>query len=132
MKCCISGSFKKFYKEIVEAIDAFEAEGVTVLSPKKSRIVNPGEEFTFLESDGKATIFEIEEKHLNAIRNSDFLYVVNPRSYVGERVAQEIFYARALKKPIYSQETVKIEIVKDFVTATIPPKELARHLKNTP
>jgi len=78
VKCTISGSFRKFYTEIVKLIDEFNSLGIEVLSPKKSKILNPEEEFVVLESDSKdKNVKQSEEKHLEAIKNSDFLYICN-------------------------------------------------------
>jgi len=76
MKAAISGSFRKFYKEICAAYDIFEQNGITVLSPKKSRIINPDDEFVILETDPKGIkMKQLENKHLGAIADSDFLYL---------------------------------------------------------
>ena len=69
MYCSISGSFRKFYKEICQTHDIFEENGITVLSPKKSRIMNPDEKFIRLETDSpNKEIIEIENDHLGAIK----------------------------------------------------------------
>ena len=101
IKTVISGSFRKHYHEIKEMIDQFGRLGIEVLSPKKSNIVNPDDDFVILESDESDNIFFIENEHLSAIKKSDFLYVVNPGGYIGLTVALEMGYACANNKKIY-------------------------------
>lgn len=40
-KVTISGSFRKFYEQISQAMTVFGERQIDVLSPKKSKIVNP-------------------------------------------------------------------------------------------
>ena len=47
----ISGSFRKHYKEICVMIRNFESQGIQVLSPRHSVVINPGEDFVLLETD---------------------------------------------------------------------------------
>lgn len=44
----ISGSFRRYFDGISETVKAFEALGIDVLSPKASKLINPGEEFAVL------------------------------------------------------------------------------------
>lgn len=123
MKCVISGSFRKFYKEITRLIEEFDNLGVEVLSPKKSKIINPDDEFVLLETDSRgASIKQIEEDHLKAIRNSNFLYVCNPNGYVGNSATMEIGFAIANKIPIYSLEAINDLTLSQFVVVASPEK----------
>jgi ubiquitin C-terminal hydrolase len=47
----ISGSFRRYFDGISETVRVFEALGIDVLSPKASKVVNPGEEFAVLVTD---------------------------------------------------------------------------------
>ena len=117
MKCVISGSFRKFYPQIVQFIELFENSGVEVLRPTKSRIVNPGDEgkYALLESDKQKSVLEIEKGHLEAIRKADFLYICDPGGYVGIGTSMEIGYAYSLGKPIYASEKPEDETLAEFV-----------------
>lgn len=92
-KVVISGSFKKYYSEIVSCIEEFEKHNWLVLSPKNSKIINPESDFIILESDSNQSIKQIEDKHLDAIRDADILYVVNPEGYIGVSASFEIGWA---------------------------------------
>lgn len=72
-----------------------------------SKIINPEEQFIVLESDSKdKNIKQLEEEHLEAIKNSDFLYICNPQKYLGNSTIIEIGFAVANKKPIFSSEPI--------------------------
>ena len=101
-KCVIIGSFRKFYNNILELIQLFEIHGITILSPAKSKIVNPDDEFIILESNiinsDTPGIKHIEDDVLNAIKGCDFLYVFDPQGYVGNSTNFEIGFAKSEKK----------------------------------
>lgn len=120
MKTTISGSFRKHLDEILEVIAVFEKNGIDVLSPQHRSPKNPGEEFVLFEGEQTSDPKELEEIHLNAIKNSDFLYVVDPEGYVGNSAIMEVGYAKALGKPIYSLEEPRGFILKFFVQQKTP------------
>lgn len=129
LKCTISGSFRRFYKEICETRRVFEKNGIIVLSPAVSKIINPDEDFPLLETDKKdSTKKEIEDMHLKAIEESDFLYVVCPDGYIGNSTRFEIGYAHGKGIPIYSSNLPKDILLRDYVKRTLP-EELCNLLK---
>jgi len=115
MKCVISGSFRKFYNEIVATAEIFQKQGVEVLSPKISVIRNAGGEFVLLESDATDDIKTLEQAHLDAIKNADFLYLYNPGGYVGVSASLEIGWAIANNKKVFSLEKPADQILGEFV-----------------
>lgn len=120
MKTTISGSFRKHLDKIVEVIAEFEKNGIDVLSPQHRFPKNPGEEFVLFEGEETNNPKELEEIHLKAIKNSDFLYVVDPEGYVGNSAVMEIGYAKALGKSIYSSEEPSEFILKLFIIQKAP------------
>jgi len=129
MKCTISGSFRKFYKEICKVRKIFEEYDIEVLSPEISKIVNPEANFPLLETDSKnSTKKEIEDKHLKAIGKSDFLYVVCPGGYIGNSVRFEIGYAHGKGVFIYSSHLPKDALLRKYLEI-VPPEELCKTLK---
>lgn len=128
MKIVISGSFSKHYSEIKKLIIEFEKEEVLVLSPKISKIVNPGEKFPILLSDTVQNPKEIEKQHLDAIYHSDALYICNPDGYVGSSSSMELGWALAFNKPIYSQVKINDFSLEMFVQGTGNPKDIKRKL----
>ena len=120
----ISGSFRKFYPEITNAIDVFSEREIEILSPAKSKIVDPNAEFVIFESDETTDVRELEDRHLDAIRNSDALYIVNPGGYVGNSAILEIGYAIALKIPIYTLEPIEDKTLSVYIDGTTKPEKI--------
>ena len=110
----ISGSFNKYLDQIQQKILAFEQDGIEVLSPKLSTPSSRKGGFVILKSD-EGTPREIERRHLEAISQSDFLYVVNPGGYIGKSVALEIGYALSKNIPVYSLEKPKDHVLSLFI-----------------
>jgi NTP pyrophosphatase (non-canonical NTP hydrolase) len=120
----ISGSFRKFYPEITNAIDVFSEREIEVLSPAKSKIVDPSAEFVIFESDETTDVKELEDKHLDAISNSDALYVINPGGYVGNSAILEIGYAIALGIPIYTSGPIEDQTLAAYIDGITGPEEI--------
>jgi len=103
IKITISGSFRKHLAEVIQIIDKFEKLGVSVLSPKFIKPKNPGAEFVLFEGEDTASPKILEDRHLEIIRQSDALYIVDPDGYVGNSAVMEIGFALALGKPVFSK-----------------------------
>ena len=98
----IIGSFRKYYNDILNIIECFEEVGIKVLSPKKSYVIDPNEEFVYLNSDrSNYCPVEIQLITFHRILRSDFVYVWNPNGYIGRTTCYEI--GRIIEKniPIY-------------------------------
>jgi hypothetical protein len=101
MDTVISGSYRQHYPNIRdEVIPTFEAQGIRVLSPPRSTIVNPGADFVLFEADGTADVALVLRRHLTKITQADFLYCFNPEGYIGTNTACELSYAFAHGVPI--------------------------------
>ncbi len=124
----ISGSFRKAFREIMKVADEFEKVGFDILSPKKSKVVNPGEEFAILESDDTDDPKTLEERHLEAIVKADVLYIVAPNGYLGDLAKMELGFAYALRKHIYCSEIVDDATLKLYCGEKAAPSEIAKQL----
>jgi NTP pyrophosphatase (non-canonical NTP hydrolase) len=118
----VSGSFRKFYAQIIKKIQEFEREGFIVLSPKVSKIVNPSEEFVLLESDNTTDIKALELEHLRAILNANALFLFNPDGYLGNSAIMETGYAIASKKPVFCLKEPNENVLRKFVTVASTKK----------
>lgn len=124
----ISGSFRKHIQGIQEKIREFEALGISVLSPKASKVINPKEEFAILETDDTAEPKTLEQRHLDAIYESDALYIYNPDGYLGASATMELGWALALGKPVYAKETPQDFTLKLFSGKIASPPNIKKEL----
>src|ERR1700674_2531882 len=95
-----SGSFHKHLDETMRAVADCGALGVTVLSPADPRVVDNVGEFLFVASDRMRSVRLVQDRHLESIRSSDFLWLVAPDGYVGQSAAMEVGFAAAHHIPI--------------------------------
>ena len=130
LKACVSGSFFKFKPEIDLAIEELSDLGVTVLAPDRGwlyvppqKIVNASDyKFRHLPTEKGMSIKEVEDDYLSSVKKSDFLYVINPKGYVGETASMEIGYAIALSVPVFLQQEVNQFLDLDERWDEIKPK----------
>jgi hypothetical protein len=102
LKATVSGSFHRHMPAIYGAVCELRALRVDVLSPSDPRIVDHVGEFLFVASDRLRSVKLVEDRHLEAIRASDFLWVVCPDGYTGPSTSGEILAASVLNVPVYS------------------------------
>lgn len=102
-KITVSGSFSRHLSQIQHAVSEFEAAGARVLSPAQPTIVDSVEGFVFVASDCHRSPRLVQDRHLAAIGQSDFLWLVCPDGYVGQSASLEVGYAVARGIPVWSQ-----------------------------
>ncbi len=102
LEVTVSGSFRRHMSAIYEAVTEFIELGVDVLSPADPRVVDQLGDFVFVASDRVRSIKLVEDRHLEAIRVSDFLWLECPDGYVGQSASMELGYAVAVGTPVYS------------------------------
>lgn len=102
MRATVSGSFHRHMFGIGEAVGELRQRGVEVLSPSDPTVVDFIGEFLFVASDRLRSIKLVQDRHFEAIRHSDFLWVVCPDGYTGPSTAMEIGAAYLAGVPVYS------------------------------
>jgi hypothetical protein len=112
LEASISGSFK-FKPEIDQMIDEFADHNVVVLEPTRGWLFVPSGKlievgFRPLPNERGLDIGRIEQRFLDAIRQSDFLYVNNQEHYLGPSSAFEIGAAHGMNKPIFIREALTL------------------------
>jgi hypothetical protein len=115
IRATVSGSFHRHMAPIQEAVGNLLALGVDVLSPSDPRVVAADEDFLFVASDKLRSRKMVEDRHLEAIRNSDFLWVVCPDGYTGASTSGEILAAAVLKVPVFSVDVALDITLGDYV-----------------
>lgn len=102
----ISGSFSRHMKEIGQSMETFQNLDYTVMSPITTNIIKELEDFLYVRGDTLDNIRLTEDKHLNAIFKSDFLWVCCPDGRMGISASLEIGYAIAMNKKIYTKDNI--------------------------
>jgi hypothetical protein len=115
LKATVSGSFHRHMAPIYDAVCELRARNVDVLSPSDPRVVDNIGEFLFVASDKLRSIRLVQERHLAAIRASDFLWVVCPDGYTGASTCMEIGTARALGVPVFANTPALDITIGEFV-----------------
>lgn len=117
----VSGSFRRHLLAVQEAVAQLSDGGCVVLSPADPRIVDNFGEFVFVSSDLRRSIKGVQNRHLEAIRRSDFLWLACPDGYVGASAALELGYAAAVGVPVYSDATPSDWTLRQYVTPVGSP-----------
>jgi hypothetical protein len=103
-------------RQVQEAVYALTDMGVVVLSPADPRVVDQLDAFLFVASDRLRSVRLVQQRHLFAISESDFLWLVAPDGYVGTSATMEVGYAVACGVPVLST-SVPIDVtLREFVT----------------
>tara|TARA_Y100000310_G_scaffold137447_1_gene136357 strand:+ start:48651 stop:49529 length:879 start_codon:yes stop_codon:yes gene_type:complete len=141
MKATISGSLQKYANRINNTILKFKSQGIEVLSPKSAEIVSEytgfvtlkGDVIKYLDglADATAAMRMIENSHLHAIQQSDFLYIESAE-YIGPSTAFEIgwalahnvptFYAGQTTEPILRMYCNQVQNLTEICGLSIMPK----------
>jgi ADP-ribose pyrophosphatase YjhB (NUDIX family) len=125
----IIGSFRQHYDEVTRAAAAFTSAGIEVLSPKISRIMNPGSKYVRFESDPPSSSDQdIQATTFERLFASNLIYVVAPNGYVGPTTSFEL--GRCLERdiPIYFSEQPADLAVALPSTAVLDPASLIKRL----
>jgi hypothetical protein len=112
----VSGSFHRHMHEIGAAVEELAALAIRVLSPADPRIVAAQGEFLFVASDPVRSVRLVQDRHLEAIRASSFLWLVCPDGYVGQSASMELGFAAAIGIPIYSTHVPTDLTLRQYVT----------------
>lgn len=102
LRATVSGSFHRYMPTIYAAVGELRCLGVEVLSPADPRVVDHIGEFLFVASDRLRSIKLVQDRHFEAIRQSDFLWVVCPDGYTGASTSAEIGAAYVSRVPVFS------------------------------
>ena len=117
IKATLSGSFHRDPKGLSHDYRELVRNQCQVLSPRSLDFVDSTALFVRHEIEADESSFTIQRHHLQAVALSDFLWVHAPDGYVGLSGAMEIGYAYAHGVTIFSDQPLKDETLKHFVTS---------------
>jgi hypothetical protein len=124
LKATVSGSFRRHMVAVNDAVSELNERGVEVLSPADPRVVDQIGEFVFVASDRVRSIKVVEDRHLECILASDFLWLVAPDGYVGQSASMELGYAVAHGVPVFSLDVPGDGTLQKYVQ-TVPTVSMA-------
>jgi len=111
----LSGSFRRDQVGLSAAYDELITTNCQVLSPHRMEFDDA--DFVRDEAESEMSITDIENHHLLAIKQADFVWLHAPDGYVGASAAFEIGYARAIGVPVFSRSTLNDVLLKEYVTS---------------
>ncbi|WP_148615471.1 hypothetical protein [Nocardioides rubriscoriae] len=97
-----------------------------MLSPADPRLVDAFGEFVFVASDRVRTLRVVQDRHLEAIRRSDLLWLVCPDGYVGTSASMEVGLAVGLGVPVFAESVPADQTLRQFVRAARSPVDALR------
>src|SRR5438270_8614682 len=122
----VSGSFHRHMHEINVAVQELAMLSVRVLSPADPRIVAAQGEFLFVASDPVRSVRLVQDRHLDSVGASDFLWLVCPDGYVGQSASLELGYAIHAGVPIFATRAPGDLTLREYVTVVPSLKEALR------
>lgn len=107
LKCCVSGSYSKYWAEIKQTINEFKKLGIEVVEPSGEWVLKPYSQADFkpLSNEKDLRASQVEEIFLLAILKSSFLYLDNRQGYFGDTASFEVGFALGNGKRIFMRET---------------------------
>lgn len=133
MYATVSGSFHRYMREIEVAVHDLSVLGVKVVSPSDPRVVDAKGEFLFVASDRVRSVRLVQDRHLDSIAGSDFLWLVCPDGYVGQSASMEIGFAVARNIRVFSTAAPSDLTLRQYVEV-VPSIEavIHRHPRKAP
>ena len=121
-KVTISGSFRRSWPEVTRVREEFVRLGAMVLSPPPGEAVGVSRGFTRLAGDPSARPQLTESRHLDAIANSDFLWVVPTSGEFGQSTTLEVGFALARGVPVLSADTIGDSTMRALISKVSSPR----------
>jgi hypothetical protein len=128
----VSGSFHRHMEAITSAVRELATLSVRVLSPADPRVVAARGEFLFVASDRLRSIKPVQDRHLDSIDASDFLWLICPDGYVGVSASMEIGAAVRAGIPIFGMHAPIDLTLREYVTPVSTLSEALRRVKTNP
>lgn len=127
IRVVVSGPFRRASAEVADAVAALREAGAVVLSPDDPRVVDAFGDFVFVASDLSRTISVVEDRHLEAIRHADLLWIVAPDGYIGGSTGFEIGAAVTYGVPVLSNQVPDCPMFRNHVTSVPDERRAVEH-----
>ena len=127
----VSGSFHRHLDVITRTVHDLASLSVRVISPADPRVVAAQGEFLFVASDCVRSVRLVQDRHLDAIRAADFLWLVCPDGYVGASASMEVGFAAAARVPIFATRAPLDLTLREYVKVVPSPVDAVREISDT-
>ena len=130
-RCVLHGSYRKHFKEILEAHKLFTEAGIEVLAPEFSEIARFEDGFAILESDEEEDHRMIELlylHHLKSLGENGFSYFVNPDGYIGKSASYELGIAQTTNVKCFFLEQISDHPAYLHKNSIISPEVLIKYI----
>jgi hypothetical protein len=115
LNATVSGSFHRHMEAITRAVHELAELSVRVLSPADPRIVAFQGEFLFVASDPVRSVRLVQDRHMDCIKASNFLWLVCPDGYVGTSASAELGFAIRDGAPIFATHAPTDITLREYV-----------------
>lgn len=112
------GTFRKDQPKL-RSIYTRLSKQFNVISPQSIDFTSNTKGFVKTDNEADQSIYQIENKHLDAIKQSDFVVLHAPSGYVGNSAAMEIGFAYALGIPVLADEMPKDATMAAMITGLL-------------
>jgi hypothetical protein len=126
----VSGSFHRHLASIQDDVASFLDVGLEVLSPADPRLVDAFGDFVFVASDRVRTLRVVQQRHFEAIRQSEFLWLVCPDGYVGASAAMEVGVAVSEGVPVVAMAPPNDQTLRQFVRVVRSLADALKYVSN--
>jgi NTP pyrophosphatase (non-canonical NTP hydrolase) len=117
----LCGTYRKDPDGLRRAFEHLQELGFSILSPSNPFIETEKEGFVYMQNESTQSPDQIENKHLDAIQNADFVWFFAPDGYVGPTGALEVGFAHANGIPVYSNVVPDDTTLQQFIEVVDSP-----------
>lgn len=126
----LCGTYGKDPEGLRRTFERLKDTGFSVLSPSNPFIETEDHGFVYMRRESMQTPHKIENKHLDAIQQADFVWFFAPDGYVGPTGALEVGFARAAGVPVYTDTNLNDLTIKNFVEVVESPSTVYEAFKH--
>lgn len=126
----LCGTYRKDPSGLRRTFELLQDTGFSVLSPSNPFIETEEQGFVYMRQESMQTPNNIENRHLDAIQQADFVWFFAPDGYVGPTGALEVGFARAAGVPVYTDTALSDLTIKNFVEVVESPSAVFEAFKH--
>jgi NTP pyrophosphatase (non-canonical NTP hydrolase) len=126
----LCGTYRKDPEGLRRTFEHLQDSGFSILSPTNPFIETEEKGFVYMRHESMQTPHKIEDRHLDAIQQADFVWFFAPNGYVGPTGALEVGFARASGIPVYTDTVLNDLTIKNFVEVVESPATVYEAFKH--